>query len=235
MKSIKPILAACLAIGLVTGCSSTSSETESSTTTTTNETETSSTTTQDTEEETSTVSDATEQTQSTEGESTITGKVTAIDGETITVAVMGGDRGGAQGGQPDASGEQGEAPAGDDGDVDSSEHPDANTESSDMPAETPAEGSMDAEGGNMSEQGDFQGESEEKTITVSDESVISVESDGSTTQGSLSDITVDSAITVTYITDEDGTETISQIAVSDMSSMEQGEASEAFDESSIAD
>ncbi len=134
---------------------------------------------------TGTVSTETENTESesTAASSTVYGKVTAVDDNTVTLAL--GDMG--QGGKGEApSGEKptGEAPS---GEAPSGEAPSGEKPSGEKPSDM---------GGGFTENGETQ------TLTIDDESKIQIQDGTSTSQGSLSDIAVDSILSIEYAEDQ---------------------------------
>ncbi|OYO42987.1 hypothetical protein CG709_20795, partial [Lachnotalea glycerini] len=172
MRKLKMFLAiGCATVMVVTaaGCSSTSSDAVEETT----QTETTDTTQDETTADTdnSTVTNEVD-------DSVVFGKVTAIDGSDITLAL--GEM--AQGNNMDGK----EAPSGD------SNSTGGQTASTEAPSGEAPSGDTNAAGGQAPDMSTLFTESgETTTITVDDESIIKLVSGTETTTGSLSDITVD--------------------------------------------
>ncbi|PXV96061.1 hypothetical protein C8E03_101694 [Lachnotalea glycerini] len=218
MRKLKMFLAiGCATVMVVTaaGCSSTSSDAVEETT----QTETTDTTQDETTADTdnSTVTNEVD-------DSVVFGKVTAIDGSDITLALgemaQGNNMDGkeAPSGDSNSTGGQtasteapsGEAPSGDanaaggqapSGEAPSGEAPsgDANAAGGQAPSGEAPSGDTNAAGGQAPDMSTLFTESgETTTITVDDESIIKLVSGTETTTGSLSDITVDTILSIEY-------------------------------------
>ncbi len=146
---------------------------------------------------------------------TVRGTVTAVDGDTITIQTMGnGGMGGGPGGQMPGGGAPG-APQ--DGSAPSSEIPEMSAAPSASPdAQTSATPGGSAGPGGQGQMPDAQlGQAgEEITVTLSSGTKISISANGTTSDGTSSDLTVGCVVSVTY--GDDG-ETVTEITVMDMS------------------
>lgn len=206
MRKLKKYLAiGCTAMMVVTaaGCSSTTTSSTATEDTTQEET---TETTEDTATTDTTTTNTTTDTATTTDDSIVFGKVTAVEGTSITLAVgempQGKDMGNGEapaatdatsGGtdteskeapSTDAGGAGGQAPS---GEAPSGQAPSGEAPSGEAPSgEAPDMSSMFEESG------------ETLTITVEDESLIKIMSGTESTTGSLSDITVDTILTIEY-------------------------------------
>lgn len=124
----------------------------------------------------------------------ISGEVTAVNGSEITISVNKGGGGAPKGDKPDGTA------------------PDATTGS------TTTDSTDNESDGQKPER-----TSEEKVITIDDESIIYVKDGDTETQGSLSDITVGKMIHITYTTDDSGNQVMEKITVQDMTQMPTGD------------
>ncbi|WP_099467696.1 hypothetical protein [Konateibacter massiliensis] len=211
MRKLKRILAvSCVAMLIVTaaGCSGTEAASETASESTQEETTEAENTTDAAEAETSQTDTA-----QAASEDRVIGKVTAIDGSTITLALGEMPQAGAKGDMELPSGD-GTAPSGDsadaakekpsqDGQAPSGEAPsgDAQAPSGEAPsgdAQAPSGEAPAGDGTAPDMSSLFEESGETLTITVDDESVIKVVSGGEETTGSLSDIAVDTILSIEY-------------------------------------
>ncbi len=194
MKKLKKYLAIGCTVMMVvtaTGCSSTTTSSDATETTTQDTTTKDSTTTT---EATDTTKETTDEAQTTD-ESVVYGKVTAVDGTSVTLAL---------GDMPQGEGMQnGEAPAAPDANAASStdtatkEAPSGEAPSGEASSgEAPSGGAPTGEAPDITSM--FVESGETLTITVEDESLIKIMSGAETTTGSLSDITVDTILAIEY-------------------------------------
>lgn len=213
MKKIKKMITIGCTVAMIAtavGCSST--ETSSTTSETTSESTQSETTTDSTQQDSQTEENTqTEETTEAVDSSVVFGKVTAIDGSSITLALgempQGKDMGDGQAPDGEApSGDQssdtekpsGEAPS---GEVPSGEAPTTDANQSDSTAtegEKPSGEAPTGDGQTPDMSSLFEESGETLTITVDDESIIQLMSGSETTTGSLSDIAVDTILSIQY-------------------------------------
>lgn len=144
-------------------------------------------------------------------DSTLNGQVTAVDGSTITLSAWpgGGNRG------PGNGENKGQRPNGDSKNSDNMTPPDKSADSNNSNSTGNDKNSVQPtpSGDNQNGNGNKMPQGEEKTITVTDSTTYSVEKDGKTTAGSISDVTVDSMISVEFTTDSSGKEVPSVITI----------------------
>jgi|GEM_PF-3011627 len=220
IKRMIAIVSAMAIIATATGCSSTNENTDTTNTSTTASESTQSETTIDsTQVESNTKATAkTENVPDKAGDSIVYGKVTAIDGSTVTLAV--GDI--PQGNKM----EGGQAPNKDDAqnvqESSTDQSKEAPNEKKEAPALDASQGNTEASSGKKQNQQPPSGEGEAPemgllfvesgeslTITIEDESLIKIMSGTDLITGSLSDIAVDSILSIEY----DDSQNITEITV----------------------
>lgn len=166
-------------------------------------TETKTTTSSSASSSTSSNSESQDSTQT--DDSAIFGQITAIDGDSITLSVM-----------DNKGGNKGEKPSGDASNQNSTEKPQsppsgAGQNSTEMPSNGSKGGDSSETSSDQKQGGAPQMSGETKTITISDSTVIEKEDNGSTTQGSTSDLEKGSMVSVTM----DG-DTVKMITIKNM-------------------
>ncbi len=186
--------------GLMTGCSASSQKTSNENTA---ETSLAEEVTDESTVEGSTQAEQTTDENTTEA-STITGQVTAINGSDITLALMPGGNRQNGGGRPEGNGNN-------------------------TPPNTTAEGNTDlkpeipsSDEAPSAPEGANTAETEEKVITIPDDAAISIEDGDSTKTGTIDDITIGCMLSITYATDDTGTEIISSVTVRNFSENPEG-------------
>lgn len=138
----------------------------------------------------------------------VQGIVTAIDGNNITINVM-PSRGDSDKGRPSDRPES--APNGANGNNDPTSNGDNTRKTPDsLPNGTDGNGDSIKQGDPKESPNQF---GEEKTITITDESIISIENEDTTTTGALKDITTGSMIAFEYTKDANGNDTLSAIII----------------------
>lgn len=142
--------------------------------------------------------------------STINGQVTAVDGNTITLTAWpsGGNRG------PGNGKNRGQRPNSDSKNSDNITPPDKSSDAnSSGSTDNNKNSNRPAPSGNTQKGSTKMPQGEEKTITVTDSTTYSVEKDGKTTTGSITDVTAGSMISVEFTTDSSGNEVPSVITI----------------------
>jgi hypothetical protein len=221
MKKLKKFLAiGCTAMMVVTaaGCSSTSDSSEAVEDTTqeatvaTQDSATTDTNTEDTTTETADETTAESADETTTDKAMVVGKVTAIDGTSITLSLgeMPQSRGAGNGEAPTNADNTKTKPETDGTTTDaatppSGEAPKGNAPSDQVPTDAqddgekvPSPDGQKAEGQMPDISAMFTESGETLIITVEDESLIQIVSGTETTTGSLSDITVDTILNIAY-------------------------------------
>lgn len=157
---------------------------------------------------------------SEEGTTVIYGQVTAIDGQNITIEVgtLNENGGGPKGSTPNGEAPSGEVPSGEAPSGEKSTDDSKDESSGEVPEKPEGEdNNSTSEDVDKKEKpsGDFSMltlTGEEKTITITDESIISSRTTEGTESG-LASIEVGSTLMLTYVEDTDGSETLSTVDV----------------------
>lgn len=224
-KGVVSFTAISMMMLMAAGCSNTKTETSTTAKTTNTQAETS-TQTEDTTASSKVDSSAnSEAAPDATEDNGISGEVTAVNGSEITISVNKGG-GAPKGDKPDGTAP--DAASGstttDSTDTESDASTDtssSNTKSSDSTATDTQASQGQAPSGDDAQKPERT--SEEKVITIDDESIIYVKDGDSETQGSLADITVGKMVHITYTTDDSGNQVMEKITVQDMTQMPTGD------------
>ncbi|GEM_PF-5574235 len=131
----------------------------------------------------------------------VTGQVTAVEGNEVTLAIMPAG-GGQNGGRPE-------------GGPDNTPPDTADENNSGSKPDIPSSDEAPLPENNTSE-------AEEKVITIPDDAVINIEDGDLTKTGTLNDITVGSMLSISYVKDDAGNEIIRSVTVRNFSGSPEG-------------
>ncbi len=143
---------------------------------------------------------------------TIAGQVTAIDGKNITLSLFSGRGMQNGGGRPGGSKQRGSREEGGEPNFI------PNTTDKEIPDVKPEVPSADTATKDANTT-----ETEEKVITISDDTQVNIEDGDSTKTGTIDDITVGCNLSVTYTKDETGNDVISSVTVRNFSGGPRGQ------------